>query len=136
VLTRSGVVDEAEPQTLPYTSEAAGLARRYITSMSAAWPPELLDLALLLTSELVTNAVLHGIGPVQLLLSEDRDRLRVEVSDGDPGLHRGAGAPTDRDASGRGLLIVDRLAARWGFHSRRTPPGKVVWFEVLRSSTG
>jgi len=115
-------VTKAEPQPLPHTLEAPGLARRYVTSRSAAWPAELVDLTVLLTSELVTNAVVHGRGPIQL--------LRVEVGDGEPRLPDGPAKPTDSDVSGRGLMILERLADRWGSHSRRTPPGKVVWFEV------
>lgn len=121
---------KAEPHTLPHTLEAPGLARRYVSARSAAWPAELVELAVLLTSELVTNAVVHGRGPIQLLLLEDGDRLRIEVADGEPRLPDGPGKPADSDVSGRGLLILDRLADRWGSRSRRTPPGKVVWFEV------
>jgi anti-sigma regulatory factor (Ser/Thr protein kinase) len=123
-------VTKAEPQTLPHTLEAPRLARRYVSSRSAAWPADVVDLAVLLTSELVTNAVVHGRGPIQLLLVEHGGRLRVEVGDCEPRLPDGPGKPTDSDVSGRGLMILDRLADRWGSHSRRTPPGKVVWFEV------
>ena len=120
----------AEPQPLPHTPDAPRLARRYVTSRTAAWPAELVELTMLLTSELVTNAVVHGRGPIQLLLVEDGDRLRIEVTDADPRLPDGPGKPADHDESGRGLLILDRLADRWGSHPRPTPPGKVVWFEV------
>jgi anti-sigma regulatory factor (Ser/Thr protein kinase) len=123
-------VDGAEAQPLPHTPAAPGLARRYIRSRSAAWPPELLEIAVLLTSELVTNAVVHGAAPIRLLVVEDGDRLRVEVGDGEPMLPDGPAKATERDASGRGLLIVDQLAERWGTHPRTAPPGKVVWFEV------
>ena len=125
----------AEPQTLPHTLAAPALARRYVTSMAAAWAAETLELAILLTSELVTNAVVHGLGPVQLLLSDDDGRLIIEVSDGKLGpLPRTPGRPSGAAESGRGLLIVERLAARWGCRARRMPPGKVVWFELLHSS--
>jgi anti-sigma regulatory factor (Ser/Thr protein kinase) len=125
-------VNRAESQTLLHTPEAPGLARRYVTARSAAWPADLVDLVVLLTSELVTNAVVHGLGPVQLVLREDGDCVRVEVGDGEPRLPDGPGTATERDVSGRGLLILDRLADRWGAHPSRTPPGKVVWFEVQR----
>jgi anti-sigma regulatory factor (Ser/Thr protein kinase) len=125
-------VDKPEPQTLPHTLAAPGLARRYLTSRSAVWTADVLDLAVLLTSELVTNAVLHGLGPVQLLLDDDGDRLRIEISDGETALPPGPGRPDGTQVSGRGLLIVDSLADRWGSHSRPVPPGKIVWFEVRR----
>ena len=124
----------AEPQTLPHTLAAPALARRYLASRAAAWPAELLELVVLLTSELVTNAVVHGLGPVQLRLIDDGPRLRVEVSDGETtSLPLESRRPAPVEASGRGLLIVDRLADRWGCRQRRTPPGKVVWFELRRS---
>jgi anti-sigma regulatory factor (Ser/Thr protein kinase) len=123
-------VTKAEPQPLPHTLAAPGLARRYVTSRSATWPADLVELIVLLTSELVTNAVVHGRGPVHLLLVEDGDRLRVEVGDGEPRLPDGAAKATDSEVSGRGLMILDRFADRWGSHPRRTPPGKVVWFEL------
>jgi anti-sigma regulatory factor (Ser/Thr protein kinase) len=129
-------VTRAEPQPLPHTLDAPRLARRYVTSRTAAWPVELVDLTVLLTSELVTNAVVHGRAPIQLLLVEDGDRLRIEVTDAESRLPDGPGKPTDQDESGRGLLILDRLADRWGSHPRPTPPGKVVWFEVQHRFPG
>ncbi|HEY6744579.1 MAG TPA: ATP-binding protein [Mycobacteriales bacterium] len=125
-----------EPHTLPYTLDAPRLARRYVASRSAAWPRGLVELTVLLASELVTNAVVHGRGPIQLLLVEDGDRLRVEVTDAEPRLPDGPGKPAEHDEGGRGLLILDRLADRWGSHPRRPPPGKVVWFEVRHRPLG
>ena len=120
----------AQQQTLPHTLDAPRLARHYVLSQTTAWPVELVELTVLLTSELVTNAVVHGRDPVLLLLVVDDDRLRVEVTDGEPRMPDGPGKPAERAESGRGLLILDRLADRWGSHPRPTPPGKVVWFEV------
>jgi Histidine kinase-like ATPase domain len=86
------------------------------------------DVTLLLVSELVTNALLHGHPPLELRLSADRGRVRVEVFDA-AGDHRPARefAPLDA-ARGRGIEIVAALASRWG--SASAPAGKVVWFEV------
>lgn len=93
----------------------------------AATGPECAATAALLTSEVVTNALLHGRGRVRLQICADDLRVRVEVGDDDP---RHPGAPAQRDGaeSGRGMLILDELAAAWGV-SERTP-GKVVWFEL------
>lgn len=127
----------SEPQTLPHSLAAPGLARRHLTSTAGACPAELVDVALVLTSELVTNAVLHGLGPVQLLVIVREDRLRIEVGDGRPGpLPRDPDRPAGTATSGRGLLIVDRCAERWGCHPRRGLPGKIVWFELRRSVSG
>ena len=134
--TSAGAVNRPDPQVLPHTLAAPGLARRHLRSLAADWPPHLLDAALLLTSELVTNAVVHGLEPVHLQVEDDGDRLRVHVSDGAPcGLPPTPYAPTELHASGRGLLIVDAVAHQWGCHRRRTPPGKTVWFELRHDST-
>lgn len=86
---------------------------------------------LLLVSELVANACLHGGGPGTLLLDCTEERLRIEVTDGNPAppvpLRPGSllrpGQP-----GGHGLLIVERLSRGWG--SRPGPDGKCVWVEV------
>jgi anti-sigma regulatory factor (Ser/Thr protein kinase) len=109
------------------------LVRRFIVSRAAACPAELLDLVVLLASELMTNAVVHGRRPVELRLSDDGARIKVEISDGDPAPLPPAGSgPSDDQPSGRGLLIVNSLCDRWGRRRRRMPPGEVVWFELVR----
>ncbi|CAM5651701.1 hypothetical protein SALBM135S_05129 [Streptomyces alboniger] len=80
-------------------------------------------------SELVTNALLHGVPPgrgYQLCLSQDGDVLRVEVHDSGGGWPR-LGGEGDADESGRGLLLVAALADTWGVTER--DPGKIVWCE-------
>lgn len=87
----------------------------------------------LMVSEVVTNSVRHaGLGerdPIELRLSVDKERVRVEVRDAGPGFEL-PGEPTTmfRD-SGWGLYLVDRLADRWGVTSGR---GTTVWFEISR----
>ncbi|HEX6577025.1 MAG TPA: ATP-binding protein [Jiangellaceae bacterium] len=86
------------------------------------------DVTLLLVSELVTNALLHGLPPLELRLNADGGRVRVEVFDG-AGDHRPARKFVPPDAAhGRGIEIVAALASRWG--SASAPAGKLVWFEV------
>jgi anti-sigma regulatory factor (Ser/Thr protein kinase) len=108
------------------------LAHRFIVSIAAAWPAELLDLVVLLASELVTNAVVHGRRPVELRLSDDGARIKVEISDGDLPIPPAGSWPSDDQPSGRGLLIVNSLSDRLGCRRRRMPPGKVVWSELVR----
>ena len=85
------------------------------------------DLALVV-SELVTNAVLHGLGDVTLELTvEPEAGVRVEVSDDAPVSPPPAEYRPDAE-SGRGLLMVSRLASRWGM--RPEGPGKVVWADL------
>jgi anti-sigma regulatory factor (Ser/Thr protein kinase) len=88
---------------------------------------ETVEIAMLLTSELAGNAVLHGRGEIELTICASVDTLRVEVRDRSPALPR-LREPELYDASGRGLHIVDALASRWG----TDPDGdtKVVWFEL------
>ena len=96
------------------------------------------ETVVLLVSELVSNAVQHG-GPhgpdatVGLQIEPRPDRIRVAVTDagtGDPRLGNGA---IDHP-SGRGLLLVDAMASRWGCD--RLPVGKTVWFELLAPRDG
>jgi len=82
---------------------------------------------MLLTSEIVTNAVKHGRAPVHLSVDCDRNGIVVAVDDANPELPRTR--KTDRRRhSGRGLVLVQRLATDWGV--RRTATGKQVWFRV------
>jgi anti-sigma regulatory factor (Ser/Thr protein kinase) len=78
----------------------------------------------LAASELVTNAVIHAGGIVELMLRQMPDRLRLEVADtGDQGEVRRIAE--DDATGGRGLLILDALAREWGV--REHPHGKAVW---------
>lgn len=100
--------------------------------LARPWMEELVDRAVLVASELVTNAVIHTQGPVRLRLEWRQERLYVAVSDRLPRLLGLAAEPGDPDAEGgRGLVIVDQLATRWGVQH---PPGggKVIWCMLER----
>jgi anti-sigma regulatory factor (Ser/Thr protein kinase) len=107
---------------------AACEARRAVRAALSAQPPELVETAVLLTSELVTNAVVHA-GDSATLVIESAERVaRIEVVD--PG-HATYLAPLrlgPSSESGRGLAIVEDLADAWGVDSR--VGGKAVWFEL------
>jgi anti-sigma regulatory factor (Ser/Thr protein kinase) len=84
------------------------------------------DAVLLLTSELVTNAVLHAGSDVSLIVRCEDRTVRVEIEDHSTELPVPGRSP---DASaGRGLMLVDVMSGRWGIERR--PMGKTVWFEV------
>jgi anti-anti-sigma factor len=93
---------------------------------------ELVDRAVLLASELVTNAVVHTHGPPRLRLELVAGRLHLAVADQSPRLLGLATDPGDPEAEGgRGLLVVDQLASAWGVQH---PPegGKVIWCVLER----
>jgi anti-sigma regulatory factor (Ser/Thr protein kinase) len=126
-----------EHVTLPDGPEGASIARRATARAAELWrlDRELTETALLLVSELVTNAIRHGAPPVRLSLHLDRARgngaLRVEVSDSSPAAPTVSAATPDQPG-GRGLLIVQQLAARWGSHVPASRLGKTVWFELRK----
>ncbi|MFP5219188.1 MAG: SpoIIE family protein phosphatase [Actinomycetes bacterium] len=88
---------------------------------------ELVETATVLASELVTNGLVHGKGPVELRIRLTRDRLVLEVEDGGHHMPRRRRADADEEG-GRGLHMVATLADRWG--ARQTDDGKVVWAEL------
>ncbi|WP_340373907.1 SpoIIE family protein phosphatase [Streptomyces sp. SS7] len=107
----------------------AARARALASPVLRAWHTggQARDNALLVISELVTNAVRFGTGPVTLRLVRAGHRLTCEVGDsgnGRPRLRR-AGLLDDR---GRGLHVVHKLTTRWGV--RWTETGKAVWAEL------
>jgi anti-sigma regulatory factor (Ser/Thr protein kinase) len=93
---------------------------------------DLVDDALLLTSELVTNAVIHATGAVALHAELHDDGLRVAVHDQAPDLATPRPRPVDAEEHGRGLAIVEQVAAAWSSEVR-SGGGKVTWFELTRA---
>ena len=97
--------------------------------------------AALLTSELVTNAVIHPGqavgGPVELRITAYHDRIRVDVTDEGSGFDPGALPPRrPHEAGGHGLVVVDGLASRWGTTRLLTGDREAfcVWFELDASA--
>ncbi len=109
--------------------EVVGAARALVRSVLDLWECDDPDGAgALLTSEIVTNAIRHadGVLAVQLDLSIVDGLVRVAVED--PNSERPVlRSPAAGAIGGRGLMLVEALAARWG--SAPTERGKVVWFE-------
>jgi anti-sigma regulatory factor (Ser/Thr protein kinase) len=87
------------------------------------------DDAELLTSELVTNSVRHGRGTVTVAIECDGHQLAVAVGDDSPDPPRIVDPGAD-GVGGRGIRIVSRIAAAWGWRPRGDGSGKVVWFRV------
>lgn len=120
--------------SFPADLASAGAARRFVGSTLREWSCDTLaDNALLLVSELVTNAVLHARSRLDLVVRLANDRLRVEVHD------ESRAQPTRKHYSahagtGRGLMLVDQLAAEWGV-DHIDGNGKNVWFELDRQGS-
>jgi anti-sigma regulatory factor (Ser/Thr protein kinase) len=105
-------------------------ARRTVTeAMVDVLPPGELDELVLCTSEVVTNAVEHGATPIELVVDRAEDRVRVEVRDASPLPPRSGLDPEPMEVRGRGMLIVERCADRWGVE-QFGDAGKAVWFEL------
>jgi anti-sigma regulatory factor (Ser/Thr protein kinase) len=115
---------------------AAAHARRLVTEVSGPWSSTLADVARLLVSELVSNAIRHGRGDIGLRVRfTDRGVLRVEVSDANPDPPYLVYPPPSADEeSGRGMEIVHALAHSWGTRPGTGSIGKTVWFELRASS--
>lgn len=117
---------------LPLSATAGALARDVVRRLCtrARLGAEAQDTALLLTTELVTNAIEHGGGPAVLDAAVRERSLRVTVADASPVTPRPK-LPAELDElseRGRGLFLVDALASRWG--SEPNASGKAMWFEV------
>jgi hypothetical protein len=122
--------DTAEWTVIPELPAVAH-ARHAVRSTLGSWGlSHLGDTAELLTSELVTNALLYTEGPISVRLQRDRTLL-CEVYDGSEATPRLRNAANDDDG-GRGLQLVKELSSRWG--TRRTTTGKSVWFELTLNS--
>lgn len=114
--------------TLAPTTASVPAARRFVRARLVEGVADV-DTATLLVSEVVTNAILHARTPVTLTVEVAHEVVRVTVRDGSPVPPRiNAYPPTS--ATGRGMLLLDRLAKRWGVDRDPGTGGKVVWFEV------
>jgi anti-sigma regulatory factor (Ser/Thr protein kinase) len=108
---------------------AAAQARGQVRAVICAWDvPVDPAVAVLLTSELVTNAITHEAGEtVMLVITCARGQLRVDVHDTSCSVPMPVDAPADAEA-GRGLMLVASLSAEWGYY--RTRAGKAVYFTL------
>jgi anti-anti-sigma factor len=130
----AGFVERAE-LTLAADACAPAAARAEVLELAELLGEEWYEVARLLVSELVTNAVVHPGDDdlddrcVGLRITTAATRLRVDVTDGGCGFDPARPEPRDPEYGGRGLLLVDRLATAWG--AGPEPDGRfAVWFEL------
>ncbi|MER5205856.1 SpoIIE family protein phosphatase [Streptomyces sp. NPDC002825] len=131
--TRSAVITARATASFEPVGRSVAAARAFVRDTLQGWGhPELVDDAVVLTSELVTNAVIHAGTSADVLCLRSDDSVRVEVSDRYPEREipvqsgRTLGSP-DRE-NGRGLLLCAALAHRWGVDY--SPTRKHVWFHL------
>ncbi|MFC9702059.1 SpoIIE family protein phosphatase [Streptomyces sp. NPDC056943] len=131
--TRSAVITARATASFEPVGRSVAAARAFVRDTLQGWGhSELVDDAVVLTSELVTNAVIHAGTSAEVLCLRAEDSIRVEVADRYPEREipvqsgRTLGSP-DRE-NGRGLLLCAALAHRWGVDY--SPTRKHVWFHL------
>ncbi|MBO0510258.1 SpoIIE family protein phosphatase [Streptomyces beijiangensis] len=132
--TRSSVITARAAASFDPVGRSVATARAFVRDTLQGWGySDVIDDAVVLTSELVTNAVVHAGTTADVLCLRSEDGVRVEVADHYPerevplqGSAESFGSP-DREG-GRGLLLCAALASRWGVEY--TPTLKQVWFQL------
>lgn len=120
---------EVAEAVVPNRPDSTPATRAFLTRLLNGWglPDEVIDDASLLTTELVSNAVRHGSGLVNLRVEVDDGAVNVRVHDDADGIpHADQAEPTS--LGGRGLFIVECVADEWG--SEPDDHGKTVWFRL------
>ncbi|MFF0205814.1 ATP-binding protein [Streptomyces sp. NPDC005017] len=137
VRTAASVGHSAYSQTLPCAPSTAGIARERVRDVLAIWRlGSLAEPAALIVTELIANAARHT--PCHeirmVIVRPTATRVRVGIIDREPSRLPTLGQIGDADESGRGLLLVDAIADRWGYDligPSRRPSAKEVWCELF-----
>lgn len=109
--------------------EASAEARAALRELCGHLGLDVVDTAVLLLAEIVTNAIKFARGTVDVSLTCTENKIRAEVADESKRLPVKK-TPDLYAESGRGLHLVERLSTSWGVHETRGRPGKVVWFDL------
>ena len=117
---------------LPSVPDSVPTARHRVDGLAERLEEPQLEKLRLLVSEVVSNSVRHGdgLGPIELRITVGRSTVRVEVEDPGPGFQPPAEPEPVERSQGWGLLLVERMADRWGVVASGTT---LVWFELDRS---
>jgi anti-sigma regulatory factor (Ser/Thr protein kinase) len=118
---------------LPSESRSVKVARDEVADALhlMGWPEHSIDRARVVTSELVTNAVLHAGTVLELTIRVD-DVCFIEVADGVPSALPQLAERGELRPGGMGLYLVDALAGEWGVE--RDPTRKVVWARLSKTA--
>jgi anti-sigma regulatory factor (Ser/Thr protein kinase) len=105
-------------------------ARAFVaTAVKASGLDDLVERAELLTSEVVTNAMVHAQSPVHLVVEAQSSSVVVEVQDATGQTHAVVADEEVAEADhGRGMVLVEALSDRWGWWD--VDGGRVVWFAL------
>jgi CheY-like chemotaxis protein/anti-sigma regulatory factor (Ser/Thr protein kinase) len=125
-----GTAADVVAMAFPADLASVGHARRWVRAAlegMAGGTDDLVDLAMLLTSEVVTNSLVHGRSGVEVSIDRRADRIRIGVTDSDQAFIRRR-APAVGSQSGRGVELVESMSAGWGVN--RFVSGKQVWFDL------
>jgi anti-sigma regulatory factor (Ser/Thr protein kinase) len=128
--------DKATTVVIPLHADldAPSTSRRFLAEHTPGWPSDLVDDALLLVSELVTNAVTHGRPEITLQVCLRPASIGVGVADQGAKFLPEPGHDVEADAlHGRGLMLVGEIATEWGVSTQDEGPGKTVWFTLEES---
>ncbi|MGI5357829.1 SpoIIE family protein phosphatase [Streptomyces sp. CA-252508] len=132
--TRSSVITARAAATFEPVGRSVATARAFVRDTLQGWGyTDVVDDAVVLTSELVTNAVIHAGTAADVLCLRTENGVRIEVADRYPErevpLQGSSRSVTDPDSeNGRGLLLCAALASRWGVEY--SPTRKQVWFQL------
>jgi anti-sigma regulatory factor (Ser/Thr protein kinase) len=119
--------------SLPAQATAPARARRFVSATLAAWGVDGGDDAVLVVSELATNALLHARSPMTVRLVEEDRALLLSVADESPVPPRAKSFSVE-SGTGRGLRLISSLASAWGVEN--VTGGKVVWCRIPLGGPG
>ena len=112
---------------LDCTPESARISRELVRSTLHSIDTDLVEVAAILTDEMVANAVKHGQPPISLAIESDREGIVISVADSGPEFPE-ARTVSRTAENGRGLMIIDILSDEWGVLPLYQ--GKQVWFRL------
>ncbi|WP_248959573.1 ATP-binding protein [Sphaerisporangium perillae] len=116
------------PRDLTILADVRTMIRQTLTTWELAGAGELTDDIVLATTEVLSNAVLYGLPPIEFTLRMSGETLCAEVTDHGAGRPERTAGDDDESEHGRGLTIVEALSDEWGVQPSPEGSAKTVWF--------